>query len=145
VGRSTPPEVPIVTFVHWQPVGAPAGSRAPALSRDRYQDLLWHLLLRGHDALFSWSGAEEAVEDTVALHEVYAASHRFREFLAGGQPVSFDVPAEPGPVVSGLRLGNRLLVLRTDFDDRAAPVRLSVGDRSIAVPRAPGPRIIAIE
>ncbi len=146
VGRSTPADVPIVSFVHWAPVEAPADPEPAArgLGRARYQALLWHLLLRGHDGLFSWSRPEEAVEETVALHQVYAASHRYGRFLQDGRPVTFAVPARPGPIVSGLRLGDRVLVLRTDFDDDRSPVELEIDGRVVSVSRAEGPRVLRI-
>lgn len=147
VGKSTPAEAPIVTFVHWTPVEAPADAdpAARGLDRSRYQELLWHLLLRGHDALFSWSRPEEGVEETVVLQEVYAASHGYRNFLRDGVPVTFDVPTTPGPVVSGLRLGDRVLMLRSDFDDTQALVRIDVGGRLVQVPRATGPQLLRID
>jgi hypothetical protein len=96
------------------------------------------MLLRGHDTLFLWCPREETAEETRLLHEVWAASLEYREFFEKGAPLNFDVPKQPGPVVSGLRLGNRVLVRRTDFDDRSEPVTLTVDGRPLAVPRAPG-------
>jgi hypothetical protein len=64
---------------------------------------------------------------------VYAASLEYREFLEHGTPVTFDVPSEPGPVVSGLRLGDRVLVRRTDFGARTASVKLPIVGRPIFV------------
>lgn len=145
VGKATPADVPIVTFVHWTPVEAPPGAAVPSLSRGRYQDLLWHLLLRGHDGLFSWSRPEEAVAESVALQEVYAASHRYREFLRDGTPVTFDVPTLPGPVVSGLRLGDDVLMLRTDFDSSPEPVVLEIAGRVVRMARGDGPQILRLE
>jgi len=53
-------------------------------------------------------------------------------------PVSFAVPAEPGAVVSGLVLGDRALVRRTDFGEVAGPVEVRIGTRTVAVPAIPG-------
>ncbi|HOQ28640.1 MAG TPA: hypothetical protein PLH36_07860, partial [Armatimonadota bacterium] len=53
-------------------------------------------------------------------------------------PFTFHVPPKPGPVVSGLRLGNRVLVRRTEFDDTPGPVSLKIDGKTLAVPRAPG-------
>ena len=145
VGRATPADIPIISFVHWTPVDAPAGSSVPSLTRARYQDLLWHLLLRGHDGLFSWSRPDEAVDEAVVLHDVYAASHRYREFLRDGTPVTFDVPTQPGPIVSGLRLGHRVLVLRTDVGDASRPVALEIDGRIVRVARADGPRVLRLD
>ena len=61
-----------------------------------------------------------------------------REFLGAGEPVIFQVPGEPGTVVSGLRLGDRLLVRRTDFGDNTAPVTRRVGDRMVTIQRMDG-------
>jgi hypothetical protein len=44
----------------------------------------------------------------------------------------------PGPVVSGLLLGSRLLVRRTDFDARTSPVALKVSGQTVEVPRSEG-------
>jgi hypothetical protein len=54
------------------------------------------------------------------------------------------VPNEPGPVVSGLRLGNRLLIRRTDFTDSDEPVKIRVGGRTIMVKRNPGCCVIVL-
>jgi hypothetical protein len=41
-------------------------------------------------------------------------------------------------VVSGLRLGDQVLVRRTDFDDAKEVVRLEVEGRTVRVPRVEG-------
>ena len=139
-GKATPAAIPIITFVHWQPVEPPKrpDPSVRALSREMYQELLWHLLLRGHDALFLWSPKEEALEESRALHEVYRESHRYRDFLAEGIPVAFDVPKAPGPIVSALRRGQTLLVRRTELDASAEPYTLVVDGHRIPVPPEPG-------
>jgi hypothetical protein len=138
--KSTPPSIPIVTFVHWHTTDPPKDPdpAVKQLSPESYRELLWHLLLRGHDALFLWSPKEEALEETQLVYQVYRDSHRYRDFLLHGQPVAFDVPERPGPVVSALRWGRKLLVRRTDFDGRKEPVSLSVDGVEISVPRADG-------
>jgi hypothetical protein len=108
------------------------------LSAEKYQELLWHLLLRGHDGLFLWSPKDEALEESRHVHQVYRDSHTYREFLLDGRPVTFAVPDEPGPVVSALKLGSRLLVRRTDFGRETEPVLLRVGDTEVSVPRVEG-------
>ena len=55
-----------------------------------------------------------------------------------GNAITFDVPAQPGPVVSGLRLGDKVLVRRTDFGDDMHDAELSLGDTVVRVPAAPG-------
>jgi hypothetical protein len=61
-----------------------------------------------------------------------------REFIGQGEPVMFNVPSEPGTVVSGLRLGDRLLVRRTDFGDNQEAVRGVVDGRIVEIPRRDG-------
>jgi hypothetical protein len=107
-------------------------------SAEKYQELLWHLLLRGHDGLFLWSPKDEALEESRLVHQVYRDSHAYREFLLEGTPVEFTVPDGPGPVVSALKLGSRLLVRRTDFGPETRPVPLRVGGAEIPVPRLEG-------
>lgn len=136
----TPAATPIIDFVHWHTT-APPKEVDPAvqqMSAGAYQELLWHLLLRGHDALFLWSPRTEAIEETRLLHEVYAASLEYQDFLTNGVPVSFEVPRAQGPVVSGLRWGDRVLLRRTDFDGSREPVVLTVAGRQLTVPRCEG-------
>ncbi|MCI0634423.1 MAG: hypothetical protein L0206_10995, partial [Actinobacteria bacterium] len=80
------------------------------------------------------------------MHEVYAAALEHRGFLDRGTPVTFDVPARPGPVVSGLRIGDRVLVRRTDFGLKmAGDVTLRLEDGSeIQVPPAAGNQVVDI-
>lgn len=138
--RATPASVPLVPFVHWHTTEPPPepDPKVRQLDPGVYRELLWHLLLRGHDTFFLWSPREEALEEVALVAEVYRDSHRYRDFLLEAEPVVFDVPAEPSPVVSAMRLGSRLLVRRTDFDEREEPARITVDGRSIDVPRAPG-------
>lgn len=139
-GKSTPSSVPIITFVHWHTTEPPRNPdpSVKQLSAEKYQELLWHLLLRGHDGLFLWSPKDEALEESQLVHQVYRESHAYREFLLQGTPVEFSVPDEPGPVVSALKLGSRLLVRRTDFGPETEPVSLRVGDVEVLVPRLEG-------
>ena len=58
------------------------------------------------------------------MHQVYRESHAYREFLLAGEPIAFDVPPTPGPVVSAIRLGSELLIIRSDFDGTREPVTL---------------------
>ena len=146
-GRNTPREIPIISFVHWHTTSPPEHSD-PAVtqfSEEKYRELLWHLLLRGHDTFFLWCPAEEAAKEISLLHPVYAEAQEFGKFLEQGTPISFDVPREPGPVVSGLRLGDRVLIRRTDFTDTREPVRLKVGTTVIEAPAGEaGCRVIAL-
>jgi hypothetical protein len=142
-GAHTPADVPIVSFVHWHTTSPPPAPD-PAVrqfSARGYQELLWHMLLRGMDTFFLWCVREELGQEVRLVHQVYADSLRFKEFLDRGEPVVLDVPQAEGPVLSGLRLGERLLVRRTDFaDDRLVlqTVVLRVGDRMVQVPHAQG-------
>jgi hypothetical protein len=139
-GKSTPSSIPLITFVHWHTTEPPRNPdpRVLQLSPDKYQELLWHLLLRGHDGFFLWSPKDEALEESRLVHQVYRDSHAYLDFLLDGQPVEFSVPAEPGPVVSALKLGSRLLLRRTDFGSETEPFLLQVGDVGVAVPRLEG-------
>lgn len=146
-GQHTSRTVPLLTFVHRETT-APPPQPDPSVrpfSQAAYQELLWHLLLRGHDGFFLWCLPGELAEETRIAHAVYAAALEYRSFLDQGEPVSFAVPSSPGPVVSALRLGNRLLVRRTDFTEstRSQAVQLAVGDKSVMVESSPtGCRII---
>lgn len=140
VGRHTPRDVPLVTFVHWHTT-APPPNPDPAVrqfSARHYQELLWHLLLRGHDTFFVWCLRDETAKEVELVHEVYRAALEYAPYLDQGEPVNFEVPRQPGPVVSGLRLGGTVLVRRTDFEDHPAPLRLTVDNRTLEVPVAPG-------
>jgi hypothetical protein len=145
--KSTPASIPIVTFVHWHTTEPPRNPdpAVKQLSAEKYKELLWHLLLRGHEGLFLWSPKNEALEESKLVHEVYRESHDYREFLLRGAPVAFSVPDEPGPVVSALKLGERILVRRTDFGPETEPVGLRVEGALVLVPRVDGrPQILEI-
>jgi len=147
-GRHTPANVPIVAFVHWHTVdvglseregGAPAGAQpARQMSESTYQELLWHMLLRGTDTFFLWCTEKENAKEIQLLHPVWAAAQAYGQFLEKGVPITFDVPSQPGTVVSGLRLGRRVLVRRTDFAGGKEPVIIEVAGRKLQVPAAPG-------
>ncbi len=79
----------------------------------------------------------EVAQEVRPLHEVWSAALEYADFLDRGTPVTFDVPKTPGPVISGLRLGNRILVRRTDFGP-ASEASLLVDGRRIVVPVAAG-------
>ncbi|HYG74939.1 MAG TPA: hypothetical protein VEK08_08055 [Planctomycetota bacterium] len=135
VGEATPVNIPLIPFVHWS-ITAPKG-KTP-LSEQKYEEVLWHLLLRGHDTFCMWSPAEQTAQAVKPVHRVYAAALEFSEFLNKGTPVTFAVPSENAPVLSALRLGNRLLVRRTDFGSGNAPAILQLDGRDVSVPRADG-------
>ena len=139
-GRHTPAGTPLISFVHWHTTAPPkdADSDVKQMSAWAYQELLWHMLLRGTDTFFLWCPRDEDTEECRLVHEVYAAAQQYGEFLEGGVALSFDVPKLPGTVLSALRLGDRLLVRRTDFAGSSEPVELAVGGKKIPVPAAPG-------
>ncbi len=139
-GENTPRDVPIISFVHWHTTAPPddPDPNVRQFSREAYQELLWHMLLRGTDTFFLWCRRDEDAEEVRLLHEVYAAAQQYAEFLEKGTPVSFHVPKQPGPVVSGLRLGDRLLVRRTDFGSLQKQATITVGDHEVLVRPMPG-------
>lgn len=132
--------LPIISFVHWTTTAPPPNPdlNVKQFSAGRYQELLRHLLLRGHDGLFLWCQEPELPEEIRLLHDVYADTLVHRQFLEEGKPVTFEVFSKPGPVISGVRRGEEVLVRRTDFGDDRTPVTLRVGGRRLVVPRAEG-------
>ncbi|MGQ9730266.1 MAG: hypothetical protein ACUVX8_03255 [Candidatus Zipacnadales bacterium] len=137
----TPPEVPVIAWLHWHTTAPPPNPdpTVKQFSEGAYQELIWHMLLRGCDGLMNWCMTEETVKELQLIQEVYAASLEYHEFLESGQPVTFHVPPDVAPVVSGLRLGDRLLVRRTDFGTEKTPVKLTgAGLEAVSVPAAPG-------
>jgi hypothetical protein len=140
-GKHKPDGHKLITFVHHTLTDPPDGgaeSHVVPMSPTAYQELLWHALLRGHDALFSWSPNDVAVHEAILAHQVYAESLAYADLAQEGQPVAYDVPTEPGTVVSALRVGQKLLVRRTDFDESDEPFVLSFGNTRCAIPNAPG-------
>lgn len=139
-GKSTAESTPIATFVHWHTTAPPDGPHPPVpqMSADVYQELLWHLLLRGHDRFYSWCLRSELAKEMTLLQEVYDASLEYTDWLTHGVPVTFDVPREVQPVVSGLRWNGRVLVRRTDFGDAKENMTLRVDGRTLEIPSKPG-------
>lgn len=143
-GKSTPQNIPVISFVHWNTIfaGVKPDSTVKQMSKESYQELIWHMLLRGTDTFFMWSGKKEFPEEVKLLHEVYAAAQQYGNFLEKGFPVNFDVPCKPGTVISGLALGDSVLVRRTDFGNNHDPVVIMTGTKPIEVGYAPGVCII---
>jgi hypothetical protein len=139
-GRHTPREVPITSFVHWNTTSPPepADPAVRQFSESGYCELLWHMLLRGTDTFFLWCKREELAQEVCLVQRVYADSLQFKAYLDFGEPVTFAVPQNGGPVLSALRLGDRLLVRRSDFCDHPGPVSLNVDGRLVPVPRLEG-------
>ena len=147
-GQHTSQQTPIIPFVHWHTT-APPKNPDPAVeqfSREEYQEVLWHMLLRGHDTFFLWCTGPELATEIELVHEVYRTSLEYNGFIRRGVPVQFGVPSEPGPVVSGLRLGNRVLARRTDFGTETGNVTLALaGGGEISVDAKRGMQILTVE
>lgn len=139
-GENTRKDIPIISFVHWTTTSPPPNPdpNVKQFSERMYRELLWHILLRGHDGLFLWCTKSEFAAEIVPLHEVYAAALQYKDFLNNGEPVSFDVPEKQGSVVSGLKLGNKVLVRRTDFDESSQAVTLRIGGQKLDIPKTDG-------
>ncbi len=141
-GANTPGSVPIISFVHHtltRSAREPEQPHVKPMSERAYRELLWHALLRGHDDFFLWCPNDQVAHEIKLVHEVWAASLRYNDFILGGVPVTFAVLKTEGPVVSGLRLGDRILVRRTDFGGSAgASAFIEVDGRKIPVPSRPG-------
>jgi hypothetical protein len=137
--KSTPPGIPIATFVHWHTTALPGeSSEPPQMSKEAYDELLWHLLLRGHDIFYSWTPMDELAVEIALVQKVYDESLAYSDWLEHGTPISFDVPTEQGTVISGVRVDGKLLVRRTDFDGSTEPVTITLDGKQISVPAAPG-------
>jgi len=140
-GSHTSSEIPIISFVHFRPIYEPdpQDKSIRPMSRMAYKELLWHMLLRGSDTMFLWCQVANAETEIPPLHETWTESLEYSDWLQHGQPAAFDVPKAQGPVVSAVRLGNRLLVRRSDFGEtHQGPVDLEVDGHIIKVPRMPG-------
>jgi len=139
VGKHTPDEVPIISFVHWHTIESDDyPGPAKQFSEGKYQELLWHMLLRGTDTFFLWCRKKESPKEIRLVHQVYAQARRYGRFLSEGQPILFDVPKQPGTIISALKMKNRLLVRRTDFIKRTEPVEITVDNRKIIIADTPG-------
>lgn len=143
VGGHGAPDRPQLPFIH-RHTTAPPPTPSPEVkefSVDAYQELLWHLLLRGHDGFFIWCLPNELADEVRSAHAVYAEALEQADILTQGTPVVWEVPRIPGPVISARRWGNRVLIRRTDpgaaGHDVAVPLRIA--GRMLAVPFV-GPR-----
>lgn len=137
--RNMPAGLPMITWVKWRPTPVRGEKEpAPAMSLEVYREFLAHQLLRGGDGFMMWCRAEEAVDEVAAIAPVLDEALRWREFLEEGEPVLFEVPRRPTKVVSALRLGDRLLVRRTDFEERPFPVTRVIDGMRVTIPHRPG-------
>jgi len=147
-GQHTPAQIPVISFVHWHTIESKdITGTAKQFSEAKYQELLWHMLLRGTDTFFLWCGRQEAAKEIQLVHQVYSEAQQYGRFLSKGKPINFGVPKQPGTVVSGLKLADRVLIRRTDFkktsepspsDGRGEPVEIVVDDKRIKVGVTPG-------
>jgi len=145
-GKHTAENIPSIPFVHWHTTAPPAKAKpVKQMSERAYQELLWHALLRNHDSFFLWCENSELEKEAQLLHEVYAASLEYSDFLLHGKPMVYDLPSKPGSVVSAISLENKLLVRRTDFEPNDSLIAIEVNGKKIKIPPAPGKcQIIAI-
>jgi len=147
-GKHTPADVPIISFVHWHTVdvGLSEAYNKPTqgltkpqqMSEWAYQELLWHMLLRGTDTFFLWCAQKEQAKEVSLLHPVWSAAQEYGEFLDNGVPVNFNVPKKPGCVISGLRLKDKVLIRRTDFTGNSSIEKITISGKSISVPASKG-------
>jgi len=136
--KSAGNSVPIISWLHWHTTAPPADPD-PAVrqfSEEKYQELIWHMLLRGTDGLMNWCMDAETVKEIQLIQQVYAAALEYKDFLDHGTPVAFDVPTAPAPVVSALLLNDRLLVRRTEFGGMEAHIVLQPPEQPPAIVKA---------
>jgi hypothetical protein len=145
-GKSTPRNIPVISFVTWHTVWVKFGGgyRDPdpaviQMSGECYQELLWHMLLRRTNTFWIYSaGTREFPKEIKLVHEVYCAAQEYGDFLEDGLPITFDVPGNPGVVISGLIKDDQVLVRRTDFGVNHDPVEILAGTKMITISYLPG-------
>ena len=138
-GQHTPAEIPIISFVHWHTIKSDSSAgQVQQFSEEKYQELLWHMLLRGTDTFFLWCRKNEAAKEIQLVHQVYAEAQQYGHFLSQAKPINFSIPKQPGTVISGLRLKDRVLVRRTDFKKSDDPVEIGIANQRIKIWPAPG-------
>ncbi len=139
-GQFTAENIPVISFVHWHTVSVtyPGDTSIKQMSEWAYQELLWHMLLRRTNTFFLWCMPNENAREVQLVHSVWAAAQEYGDFLEKGKPISFAVPNHPGTVISGLKLGNRVLIRRTDFTDSTDAVDIQVVGQTMHIPPAKG-------
>ncbi|MCX7014066.1 MAG: hypothetical protein NTW86_16185 [Candidatus Sumerlaeota bacterium] len=134
------PGLPLLPFVHWTTTANPARPANPnlvPLSERAYREVLWHTLLRGADSLFLWcrADADEIRRELRPVHEVWAASLEYGDFLEKGKSVLFDVRSEPADTISARVLDGKVLVRRSHFGAAPAkPVEIAIQGKAISIP-----------
>lgn len=101
------------------------------------------MLLRGHDAFCVWSPKNEMAEEIRAAYEVYIESLKYNDFILNGKLIFWDVPEKPETVISGIRLKNKLLIMRTDFDE-SKEIRIKINNKILTVSPVSIPTILNI-
>ncbi len=139
-GKSTPSGIPIATFVHWHTTAPPEepDPKVEQMSKEYYKELLWHLMLRGHDVFYSWCLQKELKKEMELLQDVYDRSLEYNHWFEHGRPVIFEVPKEEGTVISAIKLGNELLVRRTDFKENKMDIVFMFDDQEVLIPAKQG-------
>jgi hypothetical protein len=129
-GANTHPDTPSIPFVHWHTTAPPENpsTKVTQFSEKAYQDLLWHMLLRGHDTFFLWCQQKELKKEIALVHEVYAKSMLHSEFIQNGTPIDQHVPGTNSAVISGLRLGNKVIVKRSDFNGSRKDLSINLSE-----------------
>lgn len=133
------PELPLIPWTKWHPT-PPRGDDelSPAMSLETYREFLAHMLLRGSDGFMMWCQPPETVAEVAAIVPALDEALRYREFLELGKPMLFEVPSQPGTIVSALLLDGRLLVRRTDFGGHTEPVTRRIDGDLVRIPHVPG-------
>lgn len=126
---------PIISFVHKSITAPPPvpDKTVAALSEEMYEELLWHMLFRGVDVFFLWCLDDELADEIKPLHKVYSEALQYKEFF-NGEPICYDVPDKQGTVISGLLLGEQVLVRRTDFEKSEKILQFPVGTKILHIP-----------
>ena len=139
-GKSTPREIPVITWVHWNTIFFPdePDDSIIQFGEENYQELLWHMLLRNTSTIAMWCSPNENAKEVRLIHEVFAAAQEYGEFLDQGLPINFEVPSQPGTIISGLIHEDTVLVRRTDFNGNMDAVTIMAGTVPIEVPFMPG-------
>ncbi|NOZ24234.1 MAG: hypothetical protein GXP25_24425 [Planctomycetes bacterium] len=142
-----PKGVPLVNWINRFVKLDTTPTDAVPISEEKYRELLWHIWLRGADSMYIWCRNEDILRELVPVHSTYAAALQYKEFLAKGTPLIFDVPETEGPVLSALRLGDRLLVRRTDFGKPPSKddAFIEVNGKKITIPASMSGKTVVME
>lgn len=142
-----PEGTPIVSWVNRFVKLESTPKDAVPLSEEKYRELIWHIFLRGADSVYIWCGEDDILREIVPVHTVYSAALEYKEFLSKGKAILFDVPSKEGPVLSAIRLENKLLVRRTDFGKppSTADALIEVDGKKIPVPASASGKTVVMD